>query len=151
MFDELIWILVNLVLPVAAPSGGMWLERASAKNIRDAVRRETELRARRFIFLFKDGQLGWVGVLMCFAAISDTIDGIRRHGLPEITAIALIALCLLVFFNGHFAAKGVVENSEALDEFSWGRFVSDYPVMFHTTVGMLATAVLFTCVHFWAQ
>lgn len=150
MADGLMWVFINLVLPVAAPVLGMWLEQASAKGIRDAARRQAALRTRRIVMLFKDGQLGWVGLLMCFAAVSDFIDGARKHGLPEATVIVLIGSLALVLANGHFAIRGAAESSEALETFSWKSFTSDYPTVLYTACITASTAMVFAWIHFWA-
>ncbi|HTJ94697.1 MAG TPA: hypothetical protein VL424_16525 [Pararobbsia sp.] len=151
MTNGLIWIFINLVLPVAAPIVGMWLEQLAASNIRDACRREAALRTRRVIMLFKDGQLGWVGLVMCFAAMSDLIDGVRKYGFPESVSIGLFVSAGLACANGFFATKGAAENSDALDEFSWVSFRSDYPAAYGTMLFTFSAAVTFGLIHFWAK
>ncbi|MDT8840341.1 hypothetical protein ParKJ_23220 [Paraburkholderia fungorum] len=151
MLEDIMWLFINLVLPVTAPILGMWLEIVSARNIRDDAERLEALRRRRIVMLFKDGQLGWVGLLMCFAAVSDMLDGIRRHGLPVWAPLVVVALLGLVYTSGYFATKGAVDTAEALDDFAWRRFPEDYPSAFYTIIFTLISAVLFAGTHFWAQ
>ncbi|CAN7790751.1 hypothetical protein [Caballeronia sordidicola] len=151
MLEGVMWLFINLVLPVIAPILGMWLEIVSARNIRDDAERLDALRRRRIVMLFKDGQLGWVGLLMCFAAVSDTLDGIRKHGLPNWAPVVFVALLGLVYTSGYFATKGAVDTADALDGFAWRTFAKDYPTAFYTIIFTVFSAALFGYVHFWAQ
>lgn len=151
MTAGLIWVFINIILPITAPVAGMWFERLSAKTIRDAAQRKSALRSRRTIVVFKDGQLGWVGLVMCFAAMSEFIDGARKHGLPEIAMFVLIAAIALAFANGHFASKGAAESTRIRERFFWRSFTSDYPIALYTTAMTGCSAVMFGFIHFWAQ
>jgi hypothetical protein len=149
MLEDLMWLFINLVLPVTAPILGMWLEIVSARNIRDQAARLEALKRR--VMLFKDGQLGWVGLLMCFAAVSDTLDGIKKHGLPVWAPVMFVGLLGLVYTSGYFATKGAVDTADALDDFAWVSFAKDYPTAFYTIIFTVFSAVLFGYAHFWAK
>lgn len=149
--EGVIWLFVNIVLPIVAPMFGMFLERQFAAGIRDQTVRDTELKRRRQIMLFKDGQLGWVGLVMCFAAMSDFVDGVKKSGFPAWGIGVIFSILVLVLASGFFATRGAVETNEPLDAFSWKTLHQDYSAAFWTIIFTSLSGALFGFVHFWSQ
>jgi hypothetical protein len=119
----------------------------SASNIRNQTEESVALRRRRIILLFKDGQLGWVSLLMCLAAVSDYIDGIEKHGLPRWALAVLIAFTGVGIHKRVFCCQRRCGHGGPLDDFQWKTFNEDYPRVFYTIISTVFSAIVFSGVH----
>ncbi|RDS78934.1 hypothetical protein DWU98_20150 [Dyella monticola] len=150
--NEWLWIFVNIVLPIFLPVGGMFLMRVSLKKPEKKEERKELLKTRRYVLLFKDGQLGWVALLMCFAAVSEFAEGlvIDHKTAPAWTIFVLLDIVLTVLAAGVFATNGAVDTVQVIETESIWDWINYYGVAFWSTIATLGAIVAFITVHFWA-
>lgn len=147
-----VWIVINIVLPVLLPIGGLWLMRVSMRKPADRVGRRQALKTRRYVLLFKDGQLGWVALLMCFAAVSEFADGLLKYHkpAPSWTIVFFLVIAGVLFAAGVFATNGAVDTVDVADTHSLAGWIAYYGVAFWTTILTLVAAAALSVAHFWA-
>lgn len=146
------WVVINIALPILLPVLGLWLMRVSLKKPADRIGRQQALATRRYVLLFKDGQLGWVALLMCFTAMSEFSDGLFKFHkpAPDWTIVFFLIIAGVVFAAGVFATNGAVDTIEVAETQSLLGWIAYYGVAFWTTILTLVAAAALTVAHFWA-
>jgi hypothetical protein len=149
--DDWAWVLVNILLPILLPVFGLALMRICMKKPVDRNERKKALRSRRYVLLFKDGQLGWVALLMCFASISDFADGlVRLHKAPPgWTIVVLLVIIGATMAATTFATNGAVDSVEPIDAKSFTNWISYYAVALCSALTTIAAGAAFMVIHFW--
>ncbi|MEX1826906.1 hypothetical protein [Luteibacter sp. CQ10] len=150
--NEWVWIFVNIVLPIGLPVFGMFLMRVSMQKPLDPAERKIALRTRRYVLLFKDGQLGWVALVMCFAAVSDFAEGlVKGHkAAPAWTIAFLLGVALITLPAGVFATNGAVDAVKVVEAKSARNWFGYYAVAFWSTIVTIGAAALLAAAHFWS-
>lgn len=152
MEADWVWVMINIVLPILLPVLGLWLMRVCLKKPADRAGRRSALATRRYVLLFKDGQLGWVALLMCFAAISEFSDGLFKFhkSAPDWTIVFFLVIAGVVFAAGVFATNGAVDTIEVAETRSIWEWIAYYGVAFWTTILTFVAAAALTVAHLWA-
>ncbi len=146
------WAFINIVLPIGLPIGGMMLSRISMPKSVDKVERARILRTRPYILLFKDGQLGWVALLMCMTGFSEFGDGIKRgHPAPNWMIPFFVVIVLVALASGILATNGAVDTVEVKDTKTFRNWFGYYSVAVWTIILAVLAAVAFSTAHFWAE
>ena len=147
-----VWIVINIVLPVMLPVLGLWLMRVSLVKSEDDAARKQALAARRYVMLFKDGQLGWVALLMCFTALSEFVEGLTKHkkAAPDWTALFFLVVAFTILSAGVFAANGAVDSIKVIEAKTLLKWIRYYGVAFWSMVLTVIAAVALSVAHFWA-
>jgi len=147
-----VWVAVNIVLPVLLPVGGLWMIRLSMPKPGDTDRGEEVLETRRYVLLFKDGQLGWVALPMCFAAISEFCDGLlmHHHPAPSWTLVFFLIVAVTIYAVGILATNGALESVSVKQTGSLIEWIDYYSVAFWTTIFAVIAATALGIGHFWA-
>ncbi|WP_233237739.1 hypothetical protein [Bordetella sp. LUAb4] len=149
---DCLWVVINLVLPIVLPAGGLWMMRVSLPKPSDREGRNKALASRRYVLLFKDGQLGWVALLMCFTAISEFSDGLLMHhkSAPWWTIFFFLTVAVTIFVAGVYASYGAVVSVSVKQTGSLREWIDHYGIAFWTTIFAVLAATALTVAHFWA-
>lgn len=149
--NDWVWVIVNIGLPIGLPIVGMFLMRVTMHKPLDQTERKTALRTRRYILLFKDGQLGWVALVMCFAAVSDFAESlVKGHkAAPSWTVGFLLGVAFITLAAGVFATNGAVDTVKVVEAKLIRNWIGYYAVAFWSTIVTIGSAALLSVAHFW--
>lgn len=132
------WDFINIMLPVILPFAGMvfmmWLKTADARHARNA----------KFIVTVKDGQLGYIAVVMSLTMISE----LAGKTLTNAAMLACLAGVLASIWGTVSAAGGAVYTTElGTSGLSLRGKVGHYRIMWSSVGALVLAALVFHHTH----
>ena len=139
------WLFLIVLLPVFAP---VFILAVAFLPFRERLATEAQSLARP-VSLFKDGQLGWLGAMLCATAIWEIQSATSRgHGFGEhLDAAGLACFVLLLVFNASILVGGALTPTQ-LPRPSGMRLREHYRVLCSSIAVFAASGIGAALVHF---